>query len=326
MENEDTETTVRTVADLVMGLHNPHERTLTDGKVNAPVVVLPEAGGGFRIESVKRFLDEFRDRPERREGTARMGDLASFIAHVNRFATPESAIFASADRQKPGLLAVLDYHHRVNLEDGDDIKVDPDATPSFLKHRTEYLFPISDEWNTWAGANGKPMNQGQFAAFLEDNAQDLLPPPTFAEEKSDSDLDLWRLTELVLGRWASPERMMELSRGLAIFESARIVNATNISTGEGAITFEEEHRDGEGKKLEVPNLFLVGIPVFKNGPRYRVVVRLRYRKDGPAIKWHYDLYKHDKVFDHAFEEACKEASEKTGLPLFVGIPERTGSA
>jgi uncharacterized protein YfdQ (DUF2303 family) len=132
---------------------------------------------------------------------------------------------------------------------------------------------------------------------------------------------LKRLADLLTGNFAGPEAMMKLSRGLAIYESSKVINATNINSGEGVITFEEEHQDSEGKKLTVPNLFLIGVPVFEGGSPYRVVVRLRYRKNGARIVWAYELYRHDRVFQDAFEGACETVKTGTGLPLFVGSPE-----
>ena len=66
---------------------------------------------------------------------------------------------------------------------------------------------------------------------------------------------------------------------------------------------------------------MLGIPVFEMGERVRVVVRLRYRIANQSVKWFYDLYRPDEVFDRAFESACAEAQEKTGLPLYIGRAE-----
>lgn len=325
---------VQATANLVKALHKPEvifAEHPTDG-TKAPVILAPKAGGGFELLPVKSHIDQYRANPEYRDGKAVMKDLGSFIAHVNRFKTTESVIFADDTRDRPGLLAVLDYHDRVNNPGidasentgGYPATSNPFAPAQFLRHRTEYRFPLSDEWNAWGKGDGSPMSQGDFAAFVEERALDLLPAPTFQGELSEADLELKKLSDLIRGKWASPERMMELSRGLAIFESSKCINATNINSGEGIITFEEEHHDAEGKKLEVPSLFLIGVPVFKNGPAYRVVVRLRYRKQGSQIIWFYDLYRHDKVFDHAFTEACTKAKEETELPLLVGFPEAKG--
>lgn len=291
---------------------------------------------GLTVSSVKKLLDEYRVRPERREGTATMQDLDSFIAHVNRFKDADTALFADASRERPSLLAVIDYHERVNFADADFAEVGADgetaakvhrtdAKPRFGKHKTFYAFPLSREWKAWQAKNGQSMTQLEFAAFLEERGIDILPAPVFEGPLSDADAKLKKIADLLRGRFAGPEKMMDLSRGLAIHESARVIAATNLSSGEGAVTFETEHKDGEGQKLEVPNLFTIGIPVFEHGDLYRVLVRLRYRKNGGSLNWFYDLYRADTVFDDALKQACAKAAEQTGLPLFVGKPEGANS-
>ncbi|MTK12678.1 MAG: DUF2303 family protein [Clostridiaceae bacterium] len=326
MDTEFNSNTAQTVANLVAKHIAPTALTLVDpvDGTTAPAFAIPGAGGGLLIKPVDEYFEPYRRHPIRRCGTAKMGDLLSFISHVNRFATVETALFANPNKSSPGLLAVLDYHQRVNVADADKgagAVSNPDAKPAFGWHRTEYKFPLSPEWKAWVGGNKSQMGQAAFAAFIEERILDVLPAPVFGDDLSEADLALKRLSDLLDGKWAGPEKMMELSRGLAIFESAKVINATNINSGIGQIVFQTEQSDGDGQPLSVPNLFLIGIPVFENGAPYRVIVRLRYRRQSGAIAWFYELYRHDKVFEDAFEGACATARQGTGLPLFVGFPE-----
>lgn len=287
-------------------------------------VLLLNGPSGSAVHSLKKFADEYRVTPERRVGTAEMLDLASFIAHVNRFKDADSALFGDNDRAAPSLLSVLDYHERVNIPTellATDVAEQPlSPSPRFGKHRTFYKFPLSDEWRAWHGHDGKTMVQADFAAFLEDRIGDVIPPPVDDGQPDATDA-MEQLGRLLGGNFASPSRLLELSRGMQVHQNEKVRNAVNISTGEVQITYEAAHQDAQGAPLKVPNLFLIGIPVFRSGEPYRVAVRLRYRvKDGSVI-WHYQLYRADKVFDHAFEEAAALAASATGLPLFTGKPE-----
>jgi len=147
-------------------------------------------------------------------------------------------------------------------------------------------------------------------------AADLLPAPDLNESEH-----LKRLVALLGGQFAGPEKLMDLSRGLRIHENATTVNVVNTFSGEGEVVFSSEHEDEAGEKLKVPNLFLIGIPIFKNGTNYRIACRLRFRKVSSAIVWTYDLYRADVAFNDAFSEACEQAADETGLPLFYGAPE-----
>jgi hypothetical protein len=62
--------------------------------------------------------------------------------------------------------------------------------------------------------------------------------------------------------------------------------------------------------------------VFQNGALYQIPARLRYRVSAGSVTWSFDLYRAQAVFDHAVDEACAHAAKETGLPLFMGSPER----
>jgi len=293
------------IFDEVKKLNQPHQLTVADesGKT-AEVLVLPD---GLKAHSIKGYIDEYRIAPERRKGTAKVTSLESFINHVTRFKDDDSAIFADNKQESPSLLAVLDYHRKT-----------AEGAPRFGDHRTFYPFPLSKEWQAWMKQNGQPMAQADFAAFLEDRIGDVLAP---LDGDENGDEKLQQLSQLLGGNFAGPAKLMEISRGLSVNESARVKNATNISSGESQIVYETEHHDATGAPLKVPNMFLIGIPVFEMGTPYRIAVRLRYRLRSGTIAWFYELYRSEHVFDDAFDEACKEAGEKTGLPVFMGKPE-----
>lgn len=122
----------------------------------------------------ERIFAPFAAKPDRRKGVSHHTRLPSFIAHVNRFKTGDSAVFAKDDMTAPKITAVLDYHEPVNItdEDGNSI-LDTAADPAFCVHRTVYDFPLSPEWKTWMASNGKAMTQTDFAAFLEDQIGDI---------------------------------------------------------------------------------------------------------------------------------------------------------
>lgn len=313
---------VKTEAEAVADLVKSFDKEAKVIPVTSPtgvevnILTLPR-GDSIVTESIKKYIDEWRTEPERREGTATMTDINSFIAHVNRFKTSESAIFADSNKSQPGLLAVLDYHEAVNV--GEALNLDAQA--QFCRHRTQYKFPVSQEWKDWNENNGRKMTQGEFAVFIEEHIRDVLVPPTFQGELSEQDQKLLKDVTLLTGRLAGPEKLMALSRGFAVTETSKVLSVTNLSTGEYNVAFGAEHADEEGQKLDVPSMFLIGIPVFDNGPAYRVQVRLRYRK-GSSVTWFYEMFQQKEAFKDAIKDACQQAEEGTGLPLFVGSPEK----
>ena len=276
------------------------------------VLILPDANGGLRSHSVKKFLDEFRVAPERRVGTATMLTLDSLINHINRFKDDDSAVFANNSRDVPSLTAVFNYH-----------RIGHDGAPRFGDHRAAYAFPLSDEWQAWVKHNGDSFSQSEFAEFLEDRIGDVEVPPDLMNAPLDDapTKALTMMLDRLGGNLAGPGKLMELSRGLKVTAEERVHQAQNLSSGESQIQFTHEHRDEQGQPLKVPNLFLINIPVFNSGDLFRVPVRLRYRVKGGAITWSYHLHRTDQVFDAAFNDACVRVGELTGLPVFVGKPE-----
>jgi uncharacterized protein YfdQ (DUF2303 family) len=294
----------RDVAEIYEAYHAPKLLPVESKlhELEGQVLLVPK---GMEVQSVKRFLDEVRTEPERRKGTAMHRELTSFIEHFNRFADDDSAIFASPDPRQPRLLAVLDYHRKTS-----------DGAPQFGEHRSIYEPPLSEEWKAWTSTNGNVMSQSDFAQFLEDRISDVIQPGVVNEDHA-----LAEFANLVGGTFASPSKLIELSRGLAVNVEERVKQAVNLSSGAISVQYEAVHGDGRGNPLEIANLFLIAIPVFRSGALYRIPVRLRYRVSQGRLSWFYQLCRADKTFDHAFEEISKKAAEETSASVFVGTPE-----
>lgn len=297
-------------AEVIAGLTKQYyeaeslEFTAEDG-AKAEVLVLP---AGKTAHSIQKYVDENRTQPKRRKGQATFFDLKSLIIHINRFKDINSVLFANNDRDKPSLTVVYDYNEAGTYQD---------AKPRFGEHSGYYAFPLSDEWNIWQANNKKPMSQYDFAVFIENNLSDIISP----QDDITSD-KIKEFAELLGGTFASPSRLVALSKGLEINEGNKCKQDVNLSTGEKTLYFTSEHTDAAGAPIKIPNLFMIAIPVFVAGSLYQIAVRLRYRLSGNTATWFYELYRDDKVFEHAFDEAAKNASDATVLTLFVGAPEK----
>lgn len=265
---------------------------------------------GQQLMSVKKYVDEWRARPERREGTATLTTLASFSAHVNRFKDDNSIVFADVTNSKDAkLITVFDYNEKSAA-----------GAPRFGKHKAIYPFPLSDEWIFWTAVNGKSMTQVEFAQLLEDRILDVLAPSEtgqglvqdFAQSLGEAGL-------------ATSQRLQELANGLSIRADVAVTNASNLSSGESRINFQEAHVNGEtGGPISVPKGFAIGIPVFRGGAPYAMPVRLRYRldKEKGKVLWTVLLWRADRIWDDAVKIVCDTAHADTGLDLLYGTPEK----
>lgn len=278
------------------------------------IEVLPAANGrdplvivaplGKRIYSAKPFLDEVRTVPERRKGTVTLLDLPSFIGYVSRWSEPSrSVIFAVRDERSPRLISVIDYHSAGH-----------DSDAAWCQHRAVYPFPVSEEWTRWKGKSGQGMTQQEFAQFIETGILEVLSPESAGEGARDFAMRCGV-------EFASPQRLVELSRSLSVRVKDSVHQAVKLSSGETQLNYTSTHEDGAGAPIKVPGAFLLGLPVFRAGETFQVCARLRYRVKEGAVTWWFDLHRADRAFEVAVEDAAAVASESTGLALFFGTPE-----
>jgi uncharacterized protein YfdQ (DUF2303 family) len=275
-------------------------------EVGLAIAAVPK---GMELKSVKPFVDEYLKVPERKKGTTTLSTLEAFCEFVNRQKTTDSIVFIDdTSSQQPALLAVFNPHKAETVS-----KPDSGVGPDHGDHRARYAFPLSDEWKAWKGLP-EFIPQDRFASFLEDHIGEVCPLDQVKENV--------KLYAENLGfQLASPARLLELSRGLALNVNAKVVQVLNLSTGEGQITFAEEHKDSTGAPVKVPGAFGINIPVFRLGSAYNVPVRLRYRaKQDQPVMWSLVPQWLDKVFEHAIDEAQEVIKTRCDLPVYRGAP------
>jgi len=294
MDNQQR-TEVDAAFDAAQKLHPFEVKDARDGS-SAPYAVIPN---GVRIESLKSVLDLYLTRPERRTGTVCTDTLDSFTEAVDRFKGATTVLFANTDG--PNLLAIFNWH-----EPGEHGRAD------YGDHRASYVMPVSEQWRAWVRTK-LHFDQKGLAEFLEDRIADVVNPDV--DEIGEGAADYLKRLHTAA---ASPSTLLELSGGLSLTVKANVTNEARLSSGESTISYKEEHADAQGKKLQVPGAFIIGIPVFRGGDHYSIAVRLRYRVDGGKIMWSLEPYRTDEIYDAAFCAAAEAARDTCALPLIYG--------
>ncbi|KAB1086398.1 DUF2303 family protein [Neorhizobium galegae] len=297
-----TETAVKAIADLTRdGNIRVDQFTPPDiHGIPATIPVLIDAKTGA-AKSLKPLAEEWREKPATKRGVAQVTTLESFIDLTNRHKTDDSVIFADTDWQKPSLVTVIDYHQKAN-----------GGTADNGRHRVLYEFPRSEEWEAWSGIHNKPLDQTAFAEFIEDHIADLSAPDTQEEEDFQAKFSF---------KVAYPNELVALSRGLAVHTETRVKSNLVLQSGEGEITWDEQHNDAQGNKLKVPGMFILQIPAFHMGAPMRIPVRLRYRVRAGSLSWTVLLYRPDVFITQEVLRNLEAAASETELPKFVGAPE-----
>ncbi|WP_422074160.1 DUF2303 family protein [Tranquillimonas rosea] len=259
--------------------------------------------------------------PSRRTGTARIETIDSLVEWCLRFKGPGTALFATSGNETfaPRLTCIENWHLG-GASNPNELQLD---AAQHADHRAVYNFPVSDEWKAWTGISGKMLDKDEMGEFIEEHAMDFLDPTpplldSTAKPEHDWERAMIDVSEKLGGRFAQYRQMVEMARAFSVHETSSLAAKTNRDTGEQTVEFKEEHRDAEGHPVKIPNLFMIAIPVFDRGPRYRLAVRLRYRKAGASVKFVMTVYQPERAARDAFEEAVQDATERTGAPLFYG--------
>lgn len=284
-----------------------------------PIMAVPN---GTSLQSIKKFVDEFAGKPDRRKGTDTVQDLASLTEWTNRHKDAGTVIFCDTTREAPKLLSIVDYHLAVEREKEGGLS--GDATARFGAFRALYEFPLSEHWKAWREVDGEQMDQADFAEFLENRVLDLIAPDISTDGDGNEINKLPpHVAELLArlgGRCALPQDIITLAKGLDITANSRTVTRIDVQTGEGALVFEESHVGADKQKITVPKLFMICIPLFDKSPfHYRIPVRIRYRLKG-GIKWTFSMFGAEDVIDDAIKQAAEHVKAGTDCPLFCGVP------
>jgi uncharacterized protein YfdQ (DUF2303 family) len=225
-------------------------------------------------------LADFLPRPLRIEQEVVLHDADSFIGYVNEYAKESvSLIFFNGEGEE--FVAILDYHEKPE-------------TPNWCDHVARFKVRRSVEFETWMNANRKQMTQVDFARFLEENLPDIAEPNS-----------------------------AELLEVALTFEAKKSVEfSSGVRLGNGQIQFQyDEIVRGTAQKgsIEVPEKFVLGIPIHVNGPAYRIEVRLRWRlQEGKVVFW-YEIVRPHRYIEDALKEIRQRIEQETGIGVFAGV-------
>lgn len=254
-----------------------------------PMALLPE---GYTAHAMEHLLAA----PARKKGTTVLNDAESFIIVVNDQKGDNTRLFSTIE--PPTFTAV--FNHTA-------------AGTGWGDHRAHYATPLAPEWKAWLGMDGKKTNQVDLAQFIENNLIDVV--------YIDKDA-----AGAPAGEVGSPDgaTLLEVCRTLEAKKKVDFKSAIRLADGSTQFTYDEDvsgsARQGQ---LAVPEQFSLGIPVFENGAKYRVDVRLRYRiADGGQLTMWLELIRPHKTIEHAVKELRESIAAATALQILNGSPSK----
>lgn len=244
------------------------------------------APNDFKTISLEALLPA----PARKRGITELNDAESFIAVVNDQKTDATRLYSTVN--PPTFTAVFNHTAK-------------DA--GWCDHIAKYNAPLSPEWKTWAGIDGKTLSQVEVAHFLETNLVDV----TFIEPSAET------------GEKGSPDgaTLLEMCRTLEAKKKVDFKSSTRLSDGSTQFTYNEDVQGSAmAGTMTIPEQFSIGIPVFENGDKWRVDVRLRFRINDGQLRIWFELVRPHKVVEVAVKELREAIAKGTELQVLNGSP------
>lgn len=206
-------------------------------------------------------------------------DLASFVAYVNDFKTEGATrVFLDAS-DHPAITAILDYHV-------------PQGAVARCAHRAIYAPDLDAGWQAWTDIDQKPVQQLSFANFLEEHLRDVVEP--------------------------AGAKVLETVASLKAKKNVEFESGVELQSG--AIQFvHKETVEGQGKgEVEIPAQFELGLPIFFNGPAYKMTCLLRYRIQEGKLFFIVKIHQREALVRDALGEIVERIQAETGLAVHFG--------
>jgi uncharacterized protein YfdQ (DUF2303 family) len=229
--------------------------------------------------------------PRRIEARVMLLDAGSFADYVNRFKSERTLIFAEVTETAATLKAVLDYHQP--------------HQPEYCRHVAEFATIETPEWKIWKAANRKPMNQVEFATWLEDNLSLFVSGP-----RSDS---------------PTATDLLELVRTLHGHQNARFNTALRLDNGAYSVAYDEDVEvkgtsATRGGQVELPKEISAGFAIFQGAEKYLVPARLKTRCSERKLAIWFETIALHAIVRESILALVKQVADKTGIVPMLGAP------
>lgn len=246
---------------------------------DAHFLVLPP---DFKHIDLTKAIEGALPEPHRKSGVVALADLPSFLEYVgDQGAQDCTYIYASPDTRT--LTAVLNEHEQGH-----------GSLPGWRDFRVSYTAELSREFSAWHKNDRKPMDQEEFATFVEDNIADIAEP--------------------------TGETMLQVALTLQAKTEVAFSSHRRLDNGQVQLTYTEniDARAGAGD-IMIPREFALGLRLFKNGDGYKVRARLKYRLGGGKVKFWYELDRVENAIEDAFK-AYVDQARASGYTVLIGRP------
>lgn len=135
-------------------------------------------------------------------------------------------------------------------------------TPGWAAHRAQFAPQYSPQWQVWCKHHKQPMGHAAFANFIEEQLPDIRTPDAAT--------------------------MLELVQGFEASGSMTFSTGTKMQSGDVRLSYKTETRGSvRGGELDIPDRFMIAVPLYEFGALIELIAFLRYRiKEGELSMWY----------------------------------------
>jgi uncharacterized protein YfdQ (DUF2303 family) len=256
---------------------------LTSGDHSQHVMLPP----GFKLHE----LPNPSALPRYINASVEVDDRNSLEQYVNRFWEEGTVVFA--DYQSGCITSRLDWHCRVPEPETDENGVLIYPWPPHVRpaaHSCTFRLKPSEEFSRWSMFEGEFHSQDAFAAFLEENAADVVDP--------------------------DPAVLIEISRDLEGSQGVTFKSSTRLENGDRSFRYETEtkaHGD-----IRIPREFVLSIPLFEGEEPVPLRCAFRWRINAGALQMAFVWRRVEYQRRAYFNQMAALVAENTGRPVFIG--------
>lgn len=243
------------------------------------VLVVPD---GWKPTAAFELVKNLLPTPARTKAEIRLQDPESFIDYVNEHKDENaSRIFLRVGAPTEVVFgAVIDMFTA--------------STPAWCQHTAILKLVPTEEWTRFINGVNKPLSQGDFAEFLEEN-QDSITEPAGAS-------------------------LLELVQNLSGRNNISYDSATRLANGKMKIAYSEDVQlTRKGETEEFPEKIVAVIAPFEGAPQYKFSCRIRYRIQERKLLFTIRPVDIHLVYKDTINKLSDRIAEKTGLPVYRGV-------
>lgn len=275
---QDTNTEAGVAAALALEL-TKHELITHNG---VGILLTTDSEGGVKTSSLEHLLDSPL-RPSTHVKLATSKDLHAYLANQANW----NKGLAAGGEDSTEVAGPQGYDNVVVFADRDKLNFHAFLDyhhvngGRWLNHSAAVTYKESHKFGIWKKNDGLKMTQETFAEFLDENVLDITNPTGADVVAFASCLEAHR-TE--------------------IFKSS-----TNLSNGEVKFNWSNESSGDSATKF--PTDMKIGIPIWTNGEKIEIPVKLFYRVSEGKLMFWYKLRNLENIIDHLWNEDVKFISE-----------------